>query len=281
MSGAASTGCGTGPDWPPVRPFRAEALARPGLLFYHLVKATIARWSDGVKNGLALWRGMVPLPLNRMHGVAQERVMNAETPGKKRSKIQARNRRKIREAALEVFSQHGFRGATLDQVAAAAGLSKPNILYYYDGKEAIFVDLLNELMGRWLEPLRQLDPAGEPLDELRRYIARKVEMSREMPRESRLFANEIVQGAPRMGPQLAGGLKTLFDDKMALISTWMDQGRLARCDPAHLIFSIWATTQHYADFDAQIRVLAHGEEQERFATAADFLDRLYTKLLTP
>ena len=48
-----------------------------------------------------------------------------------RTRIQQRNRDLILEAALEVFSTHGFRGATLDQIANEAGLSKPNLLYYF------------------------------------------------------------------------------------------------------------------------------------------------------
>lgn len=117
----------------------------------------------------------------------------------KPSRIQLRNRGKILDAALEVFSAQGFRGATLDQIARQAGLSKPNILYYFSGKEEIHVTLLTALMDTWLAPMREIDPDGEPLEEIMRYVHRKLEMSRELPRESRLFANEILQGAPMMG----------------------------------------------------------------------------------
>ena len=116
---------------------------------------------------------------------------------KKPSRIQLRNRKKIMTAALEVFSQHGYRGATLDQIAEAAGMSKPNLIYYFDGKEAIHVAVLNALMDEWLAPLAEMDPDGDPLQEIHGYIRRKMEMSRKYPRESRLFANEILQGAPR------------------------------------------------------------------------------------
>ncbi|SNR34737.1 TetR family transcriptional regulator C-terminal domain-containing protein [Puniceibacterium sediminis] len=176
-------------------------------------------------------------------------------PEKKPSRIQLRNRRKILDAALDVFSQHGFRGATLDQIAEAAGLSKPNMLYYFDSKEAIHVALLNALMDEWLAPLAVMDPDGIPLDELLAYIDRKMEMSRAFPRESRLFANEIIQGAPRILQDLEHRLKPLFDEKCRLIRTWMEEGKLAPMDPGHLIFSIWAMTQHYADFEAQVQVL--------------------------
>ena len=198
---------------------------------------------------------------------------------KKPSRIQQRNRLVILEAALEVFSQHGYRGATLDQIAATAAISKPNILYYFDGKEAIHVTLLNHLMETWLDPLRQMNVDGEPLTELLEYINRKLEMARDMPRESRLFANEILQGAPRMGPHLQASLKPLFDEKCALIQRWMDTRKLAQVDPEHLIFSIWATTQHYADFDAQVAVLLEGKPSHD--GAADYLPPLFTPVLSP
>ncbi|MGX9351150.1 TetR family transcriptional regulator C-terminal domain-containing protein [Shimia sp. W99] len=204
----------------------------------------------------------------------------ANTPAKKPSRIQQRNRKRILDAALEVFSRHGYRGATLDQIADEAGLSKPNILYYFDGKEDIHVSLLNQLMETWLDPLDAMNPNGDPLSELLAYVHRKLEMSRDFPRESRLFANEILQGAPRMGPHLKSGLKPLFDKKTALIQRWIDAGKLAPVDPRHLIFSIWATTQHYADFDAQVRVLMNGEKT--ILDGADtHLETLFRKLLAP
>ncbi|UXX84540.1 TetR family transcriptional regulator C-terminal domain-containing protein [Roseovarius pelagicus] len=195
------------------------------------------------------------------------------------SRIQLRNRGLILEAALEVFSKQGFRGATLDQIAVEAGLSKPNILYYFDGKEDIHVTLLDQLMDRWLAPLREIDPDGEPLEELMCYVHRKLEMSQEFPRESRLFANEILQGAPRIGPHLERDLQPLVDWASALIQRWVDAGALAPVDPRHLIFSIWATTQHYADFETQVGVLMDSAQVHSGAKA--HLDVLFRRLLTP
>lgn len=206
----------------------------------------------------------------------------AQTPPaeKKFSRIQQRNRKRIIEAALEVFAQHGYRGATLDQIAKTAGLSKPNILYYFDGKEAIHVTLLNQLMETWLDPLAEMDPNGDPLEEVMAYIHRKVQMSREYPRESRLFANEILQGAPRMKPHLISGLKPLVDEKTEVLRAWMQAGQLATVDPRHLLYSIWATTQHYADFEVQIGVLSP-DERDPIDGADAYLDTMFRKLLTP
>ncbi len=198
-----------------------------------------------------------------------------------RTRIQERNRGTILEAALEVFSQFGFRGATLDQIAQAAGLSKPNLLYYFPSKEAIHVELLSGLMDNWLEPLRALKADGDPVDEILGYVMRKLDMAQSLPRESRLFANEIVQGAPRIMDQIRGPLKALVDEKAQVIRGWAASGRIAPVDPYHLIFSIWATTQHYADFDAQIRGILAPEGDSHFADAATFLGHMYRAALSP
>ena len=197
------------------------------------------------------------------------------------TRIQKRNRDLILDAALGVFSDHGFRGATLDQIASAAGLSKPNVLYYFSSKDDIYTSLLSGLLETWLAPLRDIDPEGEPVEEILAYVRRKLQMSREFPRESRLFANEIVQGAPRIIDQIEGPLKQLVDETADLFQRWMADGRLAQIDPRHLVFSIWATTQHYADFSAQVTGILKTESQTQFDQAAEFLDTLFRRALTP
>ncbi|KPU84876.1 TetR family transcriptional regulator [Marinosulfonomonas sp. PRT-SC04] len=197
-----------------------------------------------------------------------------------RTRIQKKNRVTILDAALDVFSQFGFRGSTLDQIATASGLSKPNLLYYFPSKEAIHVELLSLLMDTWLDPLRDLDPTGDPKGEILAYMRRKLEMSRKMPRESRLFANEILQGAPRMIGAINGELKTLTDEKATVISDWMEAGRIAKSDPYHLLFSIWSLTQHYADFDVQVRAVLAGREDDPFVEAEHYLETLFSKMLT-
>lgn len=197
-----------------------------------------------------------------------------------KTRIQQKNSEAILEAALEVFSQAGFRGATLDQIAERAGLSKPNLLYYFPSKEAIHAELIKGLLQVWLDPLRALDAAGDPLAEILAYMRRKLELSRDFPRESRLFANEVLQGAPRVEGALQEELKPLVDEKAAVIGAWVQAGQLAAVDPHHLIFSIWATTQHYADFDVQVRAVL-GPGHDPFAEAERFLTTLYTGSLSP
>lgn len=199
------------------------------------------------------------------------------------TRIQREKRDIILEAALDVFSLHGFRGATIDQIAEAAGMSKPNLLYYFPRKDDIHKRLIAEMLDIWLAPLKEMDSDGDPIPEIRSYIRRKLEMSRDFPRQSRLFANEMLQGAPRIIDMLEGDLKALVDDKAKVITGWMDAGKLNRADPYHLIFAIWATTQHYADFDVQVRaVLGPGRGGEgRFEDATAFLEQLFMHGLVP
>ena len=186
----------------------------------------------------------------------------------------------ILEAALDVFAMHGFRGTTLDQIAERAGMSKPNLLYYFPSKEDVHARLLGDLLDHWLAPLRGIDPGGEPVEEILRYVRRKLAMSRDYPRESRLFAHEILQGAPHLTEILGGDLRQIVDRTVAVLEGWMDQGLLARVEPRHLIFSIWSMTQHYADFETQVRAVL-GDGRDPVAEGAAFLDDLYRKLLTP
>lgn len=181
----------------------------------------------------------------RRRGGAEEKV----------TRIQGINRRIILDAALEIFSTYGFRGSTVDQIAAKAGMSKPNLLYYFPRKQDIYVTVLEDTLEEWLKPLAELDAEGDPVEELRRYITAKLEMAARKPEASRLFANEILHGAPAVAGFLKTHLKTLVDEKAGVIRGWVAEGRLAPVDPYHLIFVIWATTQHYADFDVQIRAI--------------------------
>jgi TetR/AcrR family transcriptional regulator len=199
----------------------------------------------------------------------------------RRTAIQQRNEARILDAALEVFSVAGFHGATVDQIAEAAGMSKPNLLYYFASKEDMFAALLDSVLDRWLDPLNALDPDGEPLEELRRYLRRKVEMARDFPRESRLFAHEVLQGAPRIGATLAGPLRALVERKAAVIRGWIDAGRLNTVEPRHLIFAIWSVSQHYADFDVQVTAVLGEAADDRFEAAAATLETIFLEGLRP
>jgi len=161
----------------------------------------------------------------------------------------------VLHAALGLFSRFGLHGTSVDQVAARAGVSKSNLLYYFANKEELYVCVLRDLLEVWLAPLREFSAEQDPQTVIADYIRRKLAVSRDSPDASRLFCLEIIQGAPLLRDELDRELRDLVQHKSAVIQAWVDAGRLAPVDPRHLLFMIWATTQHYADFAVQVEAM--------------------------
>jgi len=173
----------------------------------------------------------------------------------RRSKAVAAKRTAIVNAALALFSQFGLHGTTLDKVAEGADVSKTNLLYYYPSKEALYIAVLKDILDVWLAPLRALNNEQQPLEAIRDYIRLKLEVSRDHPQASRLFCMEMLQGAPLLKGELESSLRALVEEKSSVIDEWIRQGRLAPVQPDHLIFMLWAVTQHYADFATQVEAV--------------------------
>jgi TetR/AcrR family transcriptional regulator len=169
----------------------------------------------------------------------------ASSSGKKHAQILA--------AALRIFSQYGLTGASIEQIAQAAGMSKSNLFYYFQSKDELYTAVLSHVLSAWLNPLHALQLEQDPFVALSHYIQSKYQLSQQMPEASRLYALEIIQGAPHLQQILSGPLKKLVKEKTAIIEGWQAQGKMKPVSALHLIFHIWAITQHYADFATQIQ----------------------------
>jgi TetR/AcrR family transcriptional regulator len=167
-------------------------------------------------------------------------------------RIRRRNRALILKAAEEVFAAKGFDGATTAEIAARAGLPKANLHYYFPTKEAVYRAVIADTLHLWLSLFDHIAPDDDPAEALGGYIRRKMRHSFEHPLPSRIFALEVIRGAPVIRDFLAGDLRAWVEEKGRVIRAWAGQGRMAAVEPAHLFFTIWAATQTYADFDAQI-----------------------------
>jgi TetR/AcrR family transcriptional regulator len=174
----------------------------------------------------------------------------------RRAKAGEARKAAILKAALGVFARQGLDGASVEAIAQAAGISKANLLYYHPSKDALYLAVLEQGLALWLAPLSRFTEADDPAQAIAALIGAKLAMSRDHPEVSRLFALEMLRGAPLLKPVLAGPLKAVFDTKVAVVEAWVAAGRLGPVDPPHLIFAIWALTQHYADFAVQVRALS-------------------------
>ena len=180
--------------------------------------------------------------------------MNKQSGG-----IQIRHREEtraqIQQAAERVFADYGYVGASFSRIAAEAGLPKSNIVYYYQTKEKLYRNVVENIFNVWREAADVLSPERDPIAALGDYIETKLELARTRPYGSKVWANEIIQRAPVVQDYLEGELRQWTDDRIEVIEYWIAQKQIRPVSARHLLYAIWATTQHYADFKHQIRTL--------------------------
>ena len=170
--------------------------------------------------------------------------------------------------AVRVFAESGYEGASIASVAEQAGLSKQNLMYYFPTKQALYQRVLDDVLDEWLARMDLLaDPAGQPADMLRAYIQAKLRFSREHPWASRVYALEVINGAPLYGEQIRRRVVPLVRKDIEVFERWILEGRIAAVNATHLLFAIWAMTQSYADFATQMALVLN-----RKLSAKDFAD---------
>jgi TetR/AcrR family transcriptional regulator len=193
--------------------------------------------------------------------------------------IRERNRALILRAASEEFADKGFAASKTSDIAAKAGVPKPNIYYYFKSKENLYREVLESIIEPLLEASAPFNQPGKPADVLRAYIRSKIRISRELAFASKVFASEIMHGAPHLSAEQTAQLNAQAKHNIACIQGWIDLGLMAAVDPHHLLFSIWAATQTYADFDWQISTVTGKAslDEADYEAAAQTIIRLVIK----
>lgn len=169
--------------------------------------------------------------------------------------IGAINRHKILVAAEQEFALHGFAGTRVQHIADRAELPKTNVLYYFKSKEGLYLALLEDILSLWNGQFDEATADDDPAQVLAKYISDKMEISRTRPEASKIFALEIINGAPNLSGFFKDQHASWMKDRVSVIQQWIDAGKLTVKDPYYLLFNIWATCQHYADFSVQITEL--------------------------
>lgn len=162
---------------------------------------------------------------------------------------------RIVQAAEKQFAQFGFEGASLEAIASDAGLSRHNLLYYFPSKEALYLRVLDEVLDHWLQGMDTLTHSDSPRQALHTYIQAKLRSSREHPDGAKVFAKEIIAGAPRYGRTIRARVGPMLRAQVHTLQRWADEGRIRRVDFRHLMFVLWSVTQAYAEQQAQFALL--------------------------
>lgn len=167
-------------------------------------------------------------------------------------RIRQKNEQAIIQAAEDEFARHGFKGTSMNTIAVNAGLPKANLHYYFTNKLGLYVAVLSNIIELWDSTFNTLSADDDPAQALSRYIRAKMEFSRRNPQASRIFAMEIISGGQCLTDYFSQDYREWFKGRAAVFEAWMDSGKMDRVDPVHLIFLLWGSTQHYADFATQI-----------------------------
>ena len=172
-----------------------------------------------------------------------------------KAKIRHENRTRILIAAEQVFAARGFAGATMTDIAKMANLPKANLHYYFGTKDELYRAVLDSILAEWISKLDMWKVEADPRTVLNNYIREKLEFSRRRPQASKVFASEIIHGAPVLYSFLSDSLREIVEKKAAVIDEWARLGLIKPVDGPNFIFSLWALTQHYADFEVQVRLV--------------------------
>ena len=176
----------------------------------------------------------------------------------RRTEIRQQNETLILQAAEKVFAEAGFGGATMQLIADMAGLPKANLHYYFATKEDLYRRVVQDIFEIWLHAADSMDQAPGPIEGIGAYIQAKMEISRRHPNGSKVWAFEVMHRAPVIQDYLETTLRAWTTGRVRLIERWIAEGKMAPVDPEHLLYMLWATTQHYADFGHQIETLNAG-----------------------
>ena len=180
----------------------------------------------------------------------------------------------ILREAVRLFAERSFEGTSIADVAERAGLSKQNLMYYFPTKQGLYKRVLDDVLDDWLARMAPLaDPHQDPADVLRAYVRAKLQFSREQPLASRVYATEVIGGAKLYGEQIRARVVPLLRQDIAVFERWMAEGRIAPVNATHLLFAVWAMTQSYADFSAQMTLVLDRPEltQQDFEDAAQLI----------
>ena len=166
--------------------------------------------------------------------------------------VRRKNKALILQAAKAEFVTHGFKGASIKRIAERANLPRANIHYYFKDKTDLYQQLLNQILEAWNENFDSFGESDDAKTAISEYIRAKVMYSMTDPDGSRIFASEMIHGAPHLQDYLANEFKDWVRRKVRVIDAWIMQGQIRPVDPLHFLFLIWSSTQHYADFNVQV-----------------------------
>lgn len=168
----------------------------------------------------------------------------------------ADTRRRILDAATDLFGLRGVEAVSLDAIAAEVGVAKQTLLYWFPSKD----DLVQAVLGAAVEELSvAVDAAvrAAPDDPLDRIEAVVKAVFRQAVRRPALLGlvREVSRLPAAAGDRLAESLQPLVRRAVAFLDQEMDKGRLRRADPRMVAALCYATVTGIATEPEALRAV--------------------------
>lgn len=162
--------------------------------------------------------------------------------------VRRKRRRQILDAALAEFAEKGFQDANVSAIASRANVSHGTVYWYFESKQALFLELLAEVFAQVVQPLDEVlgNTDLSPLERLRQAFRTSLALFRGNTENFRLLLNLWSRPA-LFGPEAE---ETLLLDRIYreqilpslghVIQEGIDAGEIAPADPEALTVALAA-----------------------------------------
>ena len=200
-----------------------------------------------------------------------------ENPTASPRKSAPNRRAQLLEAALNVFSEKGFDGATTKEIAAAAGVTEAIIFRHFPSKQALYQAVLEsefarpDLFQKWLTQAQESMDRNDDRGLFRAIATAIIDSYRLDPRMERVMLFAALEGNGQAIEHYRDFCLPLFEVLRDYIVRRQREGALAAHDPGAILSAISGMAQRYAMFTQMFGFRLEYSDQE----AAD----LFTHIL--
>ncbi|HYA15262.1 MAG TPA: TetR/AcrR family transcriptional regulator [Syntrophales bacterium] len=132
---------------------------------------------------------------------------------------------RILEAAASVFSEVGFSGARVDEIAERAGVNKAMIYYHIGNKDALYAEVIQNVIGNTAEIIaRKIKDIQDPEEKLRIYIRSFARNLDENPQVAPIMMREVASGGMHLPEVVARDIFRIVNMLREIISEGVDKG---------------------------------------------------------
>jgi TetR/AcrR family transcriptional regulator len=193
----------------------------------------------------------------------------------------APTREALLAAATEAFAAHGFDGARVDRIAAAAGVNKAMISYHFGGKAGLHRAILEASLGALAARLAHLRRERLPADaRLRAFVEAFVETVESQPFLPQMLLREVIGGGRRLDPVVGPYFLQLAETVRGIVTQGAREGTLCRVDPllTHLTV-VGSLVFFFATQPFRARLIREGRVALALPAPRAFVDHLETLLI--